>query len=65
MSTVLLELKVQNCSGLGAMNSNGTSTRLASRAAAPTRWRICETRAGVGGRVQGQRELAQVAARAS
>ena len=49
MSTVLLLLKVQNWSGFGAMNSNGTSTRLASRAAAPTRWRIFENSAWSGG----------------
>ena len=61
MSTRLARcLKVQNWSGLGAMNSNGTSTRLASRAAAPTRCRILENWRLVGGRVQGQRELAQV-----
>ena len=40
---------VHHCSGVGAMNSKGTSTRLASRAAAPTRWRIFETSAGSGG----------------
>ena len=51
---------VQYWSGLGAMNSNGTSTRLASRAASPTLCRISENRACVGGRVEREREPAEV-----
>ena len=60
MSTPLLLSKLQYWSGLGAMNSNGTSTRLASRAALPTLCRISENRAGIGGRVERQRIPAEI-----
>src|ERR1700722_9412649 len=49
MSTPLLLSKVQYSSTLGAMNENGTSTRLASRAALPTLCSSSENRVGLGG----------------
>ena len=60
MSTILPLSNVQNWSGFGAMNSNGTSTRLASRAAAPTWWRILRELDLVGRGVQRQRVPAEV-----
>ena len=54
MSTPLLVSKLQYSSSLGAMNENGTSTRLASRAATPTLCSSSENRPGIGGRIEGQ-----------